>query len=101
MQEFDTKKNRFRIIHYKSSINDNVSKAFLDLNKGELEIFYDGLDDYNIKPEETMVFQVFNEDETVDKVYLLNKLKMLKHNPNYMKYKIDYIAIYYTLDDEL
>lgn len=103
MQEFNYKgqNNRFKIIHHKADINDNVSMAFLKLGKGEIEIFYHNLDDYKIIPEETIIFQVFDKDGTVKHLYLLSRLQVMNQGVNFIKYKIGHGNIYYSLEDDL
>ena len=101
MQEFNVKgqNNNFRIVHHKDELDSHVKMSFLRLGRGEIEIFYD-LENYEIKPEEILIFQVFNKEGEVEHIYLLSRLQVLEQRDDYIKYKIGHANLYYVLEDD-
>lgn len=102
MQEFNHygQNNLFKIIHHKSKLDNYVKMSFLRLGKGEIEIFYQNLENKDIIPEKTLVFQVLNEAGEIIHLYLLSRLQVIEQRLEFIKYKIGHANLYYTLEDD-
>ena len=90
--------NLFNIVHHGSKLEEAVKSANLDLDNGVIEIFYN--DNTDVKPQNSLYFQVLNADGTVERAYIMSRLEVLEMTDNYIKYKIGLIKTYYDLDDE-
>lgn len=102
MQEFSYKgqNNLFKIIHHNTKLDDHVKMSFLRLGKGEIEIFYHHLENKEIIPENTLIFQVCDKQGYIIHLYLLSRLNVIEKGIDYIKYKIGHANLYYELDDD-